>query len=197
MKRKSATDPVPIPKDEPEPNLGILVSEKNHWHCQIHRDAFSYGAVPPNVDSRLIVDLRWFGISRPRKENRVTFSDKITDTFDMPQPTFNFTLNKDERIEAGEMMEHMTKVASLLGGYMPGSEPQFLTPGLPLHLAGTTRMGKEPQDSVVDNNSKVWDYSNLYLGGNGLHPYGNASNPTLTSVAMALKAVEAIIKKRK
>jgi pyranose oxidase len=196
-KRKSPNDPVPIPKNEPEPNLGILISDNNHWHCQIHRDAFNYGAVPPNVDSRLIVDLRWFGISRPRRDNQVVFSDKITDTFDMPQPTFHFTLNKDERAEAGRMMEHMTTVASLIGGYLPGSEPQFMTPGLPLHLAGTTRMGTNPNDSVVDSDSKVWNFDNLYLGGNGLHPYGNASNPTLTSVAMALKAAEAIIAKLK
>ena len=27
----------------------------------MHRDAFSYGDLPPNVDPRLIVDFRWFG----------------------------------------------------------------------------------------------------------------------------------------
>ena len=26
----------------------------SQWHCQIHRDAFSYGEVPPNIDSRWI-----------------------------------------------------------------------------------------------------------------------------------------------
>ena len=66
---------------------------------------------------------------------------------------------------------------------MPGSEPQFLTPGLPLHIAGTTRMGKDEKTSVVDPNSQVWRVKNLFLGGNGLHPFGNAANPTLTSVA--------------
>jgi pyranose oxidase len=187
-------DPVPFPPDERDPNLALLVSERRPWHCQIHRDAFTYGAVPPNVDPRLIVDLRWFGISRPRPENRVTFSRGLRDTFDMPQPTFHFRLDEAERRASDRMNEHMLRTAAALGGFMPGSEPVFLTPGLPLHIAGTTRMGRSPLDSVVDEYSKVWHIDNLYLGGNGLHPYGNASNPTLTSVAMALHAADTIVK---
>ena len=203
--RKRAADPIPFPKGEPEPNLAILAAPNRPWHCQIHRDAFSYGAVPPNIDTRLIVDLRWFGLSRPRRANRVEFSAKkrnaagaVTgfhnvDSFDMPQPTFHFQLSDAERRTAGLMMADMKKVASYLGGFMPGSEPQFLTPGLPLHVGGTTRMGHDADEgatSVVNPMSRVWRTRNLWLGGNGLHPYGNAGNPTHTSVAMAVKAVD-------
>jgi pyranose oxidase len=187
-------DPVPFPPGERDPNLALLVTERRPWHCQIHRDAFTYGAVPPNVDPRLIVDLRWFGISRPRPENKVTFSRRLHDTFDMPQPTFHFRLDEAERRASDRMNEHMLHTAAALGGFMPGAEPVFLTPGLPLHIAGTTRMGRSALDSVVDEYSKVWHIDNLYLGGNGLHPFGNASNPTLTSVAMALHAADTIVK---
>ncbi|OOC57221.1 hypothetical protein NOSIN_14315 [Nocardiopsis sinuspersici] len=212
--RQAPADPIPFPKDEPEPNLYIPASTKRPWHCQIHRDAFSYGAVPPNIDTRLIVDLRWFGLSRPRASNRVEFSERYregdtlkfrnVDSFDMPQPTFHFQLTKQERHTAGEMMADMVRVASHLGGFMPGSEPQFLVPGLPLHVAGTTRMGrddandgkaqvKEERDHVVTPTSRVCGTSNLWLGGNGLHPFGNASNPTHTSMAMAHVAVQDVL----
>ncbi|TLQ48272.1 pyranose oxidase [Streptomyces marianii] len=186
-------DPVPIPPLERDPNLWLRVTEDRPWHCQIHRDAFTYGEVPPDIDPRLIVDLRWFGITRPRFENRVVFSDKIKDTFGMPQPTFHFKLDGAEREAADRMNEHMLRTAAALGGFMPGSEPVFLTPGLPQHIAGTTRMGTNAADSVVDRHSRVWGFTNLQLGGNGLHPYGNAANPTLTSVATALHAVESTI----
>ncbi|MFI9772957.1 GMC oxidoreductase [Streptomyces sp. NPDC052415] len=197
---QQAADPLPFRKDDPDPNLYIAASTARPWHCQIHRDAFSYGAVPPSIDTRLIVDLRWFGISRPRHSNWVEFDDTMKDTFDMPQATFHFKLTDAERAEAGRMMADMQKVAAQLGGYMPGSEPQFLTPGLPLHIAGTTRMGSGEEKeavrtSVVSPDSQVWGFDNLWLGGNGLHPFGNAGNPTLTSVAMAVRAAKDILSK--
>lgn len=185
-------DPVPIPEGEPEPQTWIPVSEDRPWHCQIHRDAFSYGDVAPNVDTRLVVDLRWFGIVEPHPESRIYFSDKHLDSFGMPQPTFEWILYDEDRRNQHRMMGDMLRAANALGGFLPGSEPQFVAPGLPLHVTGTTRMGTSPDDSVVDENSQVWGIENLYLGGNGLISRGSASNPTLTSVAMAVKAAEHI-----
>jgi pyranose oxidase len=185
-------DPVPIPEGEPEPQVWIPVSEDRPWHCQIHRDAFHYGDVAPNIDSRLVVDLRWFGIVEPRYESYVTFSDRHQDSFGMPQPIFNWVLSAEDRRKQHLMMTDILRAAEALGGFLPGSEPQFVAPGLPIHVTGTTRMGTSPDDSVVDENSQVWGIENLYLGGNGLIPRGSASNPTLTSVAMAVKSAEHI-----
>ncbi|GIE85812.1 pyranose oxidase [Actinoplanes regularis] len=190
-------DPVPIPADDPEPNVWIPVSPDRPWHCQIHRDAFHYGDLAPNVDTRLIVDLRWFGIVEPNPDNRIAFSDRHTDTHDMPQPTFTFTLSPQDRDRQHAMMGDMLRAATALGGFLPGSEPCFVEPGLGLHVCGTTRMGDDPETSVVDIDSRVWDIDNLYLGGNNLIPRGTASNPTLTSVALAIRAARRLIGREK
>jgi pyranose oxidase len=197
-------DPLRIPFDDLDPQVTLPVTEETPWHTQIHRDAFSYGAVPPAIDKRTIVDLRYFGKVKPRWRNRVKFSEKLTDAFGLPQPTFDVKLSSDSRNVTHRMMEDMEAVAGKMGGYLPGSEPQFLAPGLALHVCGTTvaqlRDPNKPDaeqkaDSCCDETSKIWGVENLYVGGLNVIPGPNASNPTLTAMCFAIKGAEAIRKK--
>lgn len=183
-------DPLPIPFKDPEPQVTIPASQARPWHTQIHRDAFSYGEVGPKVDSRVVVDLRFFGMQAGDRSNRMWFSSKITDEYGMPQVTFEYVPTNQYAGEAHRMMADMTDVANNLGGYLDGSNPQFMTPGLALHLGGTTRLGlgSKIDESVANFNSQVWHFRNLYVAGNGIIPTPFGSNPTLTSMCLAMRS---------
>lgn len=71
-------DPLPIPFDDPEPQVMVSpCSPAQPWHCQIHRDAFSYGDVGPRADARTVVDLRFFGRQDVNPDNRVDFAPRL------------------------------------------------------------------------------------------------------------------------
>jgi len=170
----------------------------------VHRDAFSYGDVGPRADSRVVVDLRFFGKQDVNPDNLVYFGPKhrpssewvagVTDIYGMPQPTFEVTRSRQDALRDQTMMNDMTNVANILGGFLPGSQPQFLPPGLALHITGTTRIGTDPETSVANPSSRVHGIKNLWVGGNGNIPDSTACNPTLTSVAIALKGAHNVLK---
>jgi choline dehydrogenase-like flavoprotein len=178
--------------DAVEPNLWIPVSEGRPWHAQLHRGIFGYAAVPDDVDRRTVTDLVWFSTCDVRRDNAVTFSERVADPYGLPQPTFHFRPSAKDRARADDMVTDMAKAATALGKFLPGAEPRFLEAGFALHITGTVRMGADPGESVVDPHAKVWGFENLYLGGGGVIPAGVACNTTLTSMALAVRAAEAI-----
>jgi len=116
----------------------------------------------------------------PYEHNRVELTEEkdncgipITKTF------FSAGENEKKMIEAGyQKMEEIMRSA--------GATETFRTP-LFVHLMGTTRMGNDPKNSVVDKNLKSHDIDNLYICGGSVFPTSGAVNPTLTIQALAAR----------
>ncbi len=58
------------------------------------------------------------------------------------------------------------------------------------HHMGTTRMGTDPADSVVDPDGRLHGAANLYVAGSSVFPTGSCANPTFTIVALAHRLVD-------
>ena len=58
------------------------------------------------------------------------------------------------------------------------------------HHMGTTRMHTDPRQGVVDERCRVHGISNLFIAGPSVFPTGGYANPTLTTVALAVKLAD-------
>ena len=65
------------------------------------------------------------------------------------------------------------------------------------HPAGTTRMGCNPDDSVVDKNLKLHGISNLYVLGASVFPTSGHANPVFTIMALALRLSKFLVRMTK
>lgn len=55
------------------------------------------------------------------------------------------------------------------------------------HQIGTTRMGLDERDGVVDRDCRVFGAANLFVAGSSVFPTSGEANPTLTAVALAMR----------
>jgi choline dehydrogenase-like flavoprotein len=143
--------------------------------------------------SGVVVGLGWFCAKEIRTEDRLEFDESHPDSFGLPSISIHYRLTDRDRAQIEAAMARQRRAAEALGGFIPGGQPRLLPAGTSLHYQGTVRMGESDDGtSVCDPASAVWGVSGLYVGGNGVIPTATACNPTLTSVALAVRAARGI-----
>ncbi|MCF6507212.1 FAD-binding protein [Blastococcus sp. MG754426] len=138
------------------------------------------------------VGMGWGIRKRPRPEDRLTFEDDRPDENGLPGIRIAYELTDVEEADFERARKHQARAAAALGEFVDGM-PKVMPAGSSLHYMGTVRMG--PADdgtSVCDSFSRVWGVPGLVLAGNGLIPTANSMNPTLTSVALAVRGARAL-----
>ncbi|WP_158224028.1 GMC oxidoreductase [Halorubrum salipaludis] len=127
----------------------------------------------------------------PQENNRISLNKKVTDDYNEPVPDISLSFN-DRNTAALERVEKIllelceilnVKVKSIHGP----ENPIYVN-----HHIGTTRMGDDPDTSVVNRNLRTHDIRNLSIISSSVFPTGFGVNPTLTIAALSLRAVDHI-----
>ncbi|WP_327051814.1 GMC family oxidoreductase [Halomicrococcus gelatinilyticus] len=126
---------------------------------------------------------------RPRAENRVELDPSVTDDHGNPVPAVHWRVDDRTRATLRRANEIQHAVLDELGAdvtWQVGPE----NTGPAFHHMGTTRMGTDPDGSVVNPRLRTHDLRNLSVASSSVFVTGGALNPTLTIAALALKAAE-------
>jgi len=122
----------------------------------------------------------------PRHENRITLDRSTTDDHGNPVPEIHWSWGPRVRRTIARANEIQHAVLSELGvdiSWTAGPE----STGPAYHHMGTTRMGTDPEASVVDPTLRTHDLANCWIASSSVFPTAGSMNPTLTIGALALR----------
>ena len=139
------------------------------------------------------------GESVAQKTNYCEIDPNKVDKYGVPVLRFNYKWTDYEIKQAKHMQDTFEEIIHNMGGQplwnKPGIESNYgLTkPGEIIHEVGTTRMGKNPKESVVDQFERMHDVDNVFVVDAGPFVSQADKNPTWTIMALAWRASDHIV----
>ncbi|WP_253737817.1 GMC family oxidoreductase [Halohasta salina] len=129
--------------------------------------------------------------SIPGEDSSIGLDRDETDAHGNPVPEVHWTV--DDRAlrtieRANEIQERILNELGAEITWQVGPEDT----GPAYHHMGTTRMGEDPTESVVDADCRTHDLDNCWIASSSVFPTGGAMNPTLTIAALALRCAESV-----
>jgi choline dehydrogenase-like flavoprotein len=142
----------------------------------------------------------------PHKENRVELDPKVVDAWGVPAAHIVCEWKDDDRALAAAARAETQEMVEAAGGKIAGVTELFhtpfvkgfirsmqkewtlSTPGMFVHEVGGARMGSDPAASVVDPYCRCWELRNLFVTDGACWPTSGWQNPTLTEMALTLRA---------
>ncbi|MGH7634082.1 MAG: GMC family oxidoreductase, partial [Gemmatimonadaceae bacterium] len=122
----------------------------------------------------------------PDERNSVTIHPTAVDQYGIPVPYARFSLFENDRRMMRAGIAKARVVLTAAGATETHAVNRYA------HLVGTCRMGRSPNDSVVDQWCRSWDVPNLFICDGSVLPTQGSANPALTISALAARAAAQI-----
>ena len=126
----------------------------------------------------------------PRPENRVSNSNSNKDRFGVPGVKVNYSLDANSKKLLAHGLRRAKSVLNKLGAETVVTHAPLKNVGW--HAMGTTRMGENPQTSVVGPTGETHDVRNLYIVDSSVFPSSSVVNPANTIQSVSLYLTEGL-----
>ena len=139
------------------------------------------------------------GEAIPRKDNYCEIDYDTKDKWGIPVLKFRYKWSDYEIKQVKHMHDTFEELAYNMGGIALGNKPTkeqnygISAPGEIIHEVGTTRMGNDPYNSVVNKYERLHDADNVYIVDGGPFVSQADKNPTWTIMALSWRTSEHII----
>jgi choline dehydrogenase-like flavoprotein len=128
----------------------------------------------------------------PQHENRVDLDDRVTDAWGLPVARITLKPHPNDLAQGRFLIDRDAEILEAAGAKDIQKVYIERVTGNCSHQHGTTRMGDDPDRSVLDRWCRAHAVDNLYVVDGGPFPTGTGANPTLTIMANAWRVAEHI-----
>jgi choline dehydrogenase-like flavoprotein len=132
------------------------------------------------------VGVKMVGESMADERNRVTLSDEL-DQYGLKIPRITYSWYDNDKKLIKHALSQMQMSMEAIGATDIFQQTEDAN-----HLAGTARMGFDPETSVVNADCRSWDIPNLWVCDGSVFPTTGGVNPSLTIQAIALRTADRI-----
>jgi choline dehydrogenase-like flavoprotein len=128
--------------------------------------------------------------------NSITVDPNRLDAHGIPTPVVHFRFSENDHALWQASKQSILEICSHMKGPVFPSFGKGPT-GFASHEVGTVRMGKDPRTSVLNGYCQARDVKNLFVTDGSTFTTSSEKNPTLTIMALSLRAADYITEQRK
>ena len=133
----------------------------------------------------------------PQHENRVDLDDNVTDAWGLPVARITLAPHPNDLAQGRFLIDRSAEILDAAGAKQIQKVYIDRITGNCSHQHGTTRMGNDPDSSVLDRWCRAHEVDNLFVVDGGPFPTATGANPTLTIMANAWRVAEHIADQRR
>lgn len=137
-----------------------------------------------------------YSVVEPRFDNRVFIDPSKVDEYGIPELNFQFTYSDRDLALIQKILNELPVFASSMEVTLL-ERPRLRPPLWTNHVAGTCRMGNDPETSVTNQYGQIHGISNLFVADNSVLSLTSPANPTLTTIALAIRTADYIMEQMK
>jgi len=143
------------------------------------------------------IALGGFGECLPYHENKMMLDYKKLDEWGLPTITFDAEWKENELKMRKDMIQQAIEMLENAGFKDIQPMDNIAAPGIGIHEMGTARMGNDPKTSILNANNQVHGVSNVYVTDGACMTSAGCQNPSLTYMALTVRAVDHAVKQFK
>jgi choline dehydrogenase-like flavoprotein len=121
----------------------------------------------------------------------------VVDAWGVPVLKIHVQHSENEREMGRDAAETSEEILRAAGAEGVSTGGRVTVPGRIIHELGTARMGDDPKKSVLNKFNQVWDARNVFVVDGAAFASSGNQNPTLTILALTIRACDYIADERK